>query len=149
MSRTFSKVFGLAGLRLGYAIAHPDVVENLRFFGNGGGLGSVNADAGVAALEDHAFIRRVVRTTNRVKDYFYGELDRLGLDYVPSHSSFVMVNAGVDGARLQERMAESNVLLSRLGMNGNPRLDNFVRFSMGTPEEVEVAVSVFEQELTR
>ena len=52
-----------------------------------------------------------------------------------------------DGKALQERMAARNVLLSRLGMDGNPRLENYIRFSMGTPEEVQVAVAALRAEL--
>lgn len=147
VTRTFSKVYGLAGLRIGYAVANADTIEHLRFFGNGGGIGSVNCYAAIAALEDQSFVRRVRRTTNDVKDYFYAELDRLDLSYTPSHSSFVLVDAGRDGKELQQRMAARNVLLSRLGMDGNPRLTNFIRFSMGTPEEVQVAVAALRAEL--
>ena len=147
VSRTFSKVYGLAGLRVGYAVANADTIDHLRFFGNDGGIGSVNCYAAIAALDDQAFVRRVHRTTNDVKDYFYSELDRLGLGYTPSHSSFVLVHAGRDGAVLMRRMADRNILLSRLGMDGNPRLKNFVRFSMGTPEEVQVAVAALRAEL--
>ena len=147
VTRTFSKVYGLAGLRVGYAVAHPDVVDQLRFFGNGGGMSSTSCYAAMAALEDQAFVRRVIRTTNDVKDYFYAELDRLDLGYTPSHSSFVLVDAGRDGRELVERMARRNIMLSRLGMDGNPTLTNFVRFSMGTPEEVQVAVTALRAEL--
>ncbi len=147
VSRTFSKIFGLAGLRVGYAVANKAMIDELRFFGNSGGIGSVNCYAAIAALDDHAFVRHVRRMTNSVKDRFYGELDALGLEYVPSHSSFVLVNAGVDGEALYERMAARNVMLSRLGMDGNPKLTNFIRFSMGTPEEVEVATGVLKEEL--
>ena len=147
VSRTFSKIFGLAGLRVGYAVADAELIDTLRFFGNGGGIGSVNCYAAAAALDDHAFVRRVRRTTNQVKDYFYAELDKLGLSYTPSHSSFVLVNAGQDGAALQRSMEKRKILLSRLGMDGNRRLDNHIRFSMGTPEEVQVAVAAFKEEL--
>ena len=147
VSRTFSKIYGLAGLRIGYAIAAKEIADELRFFGNAGGIGSINASAAIAALEDRAFVRRVLRMTNQVKDFFYAELDRLGLEYVPSHSSFVLVNAGQDGAALARRMAERNIMLSRLGMNGNDRMTNYVRFSMGTPEELQVTVDALEEEL--
>ena len=147
VTRTFSKIFGLAGLRVGYAVANAELIDTMRFFGNGGGIGSVNCYAAIAALEDQAFVRRVRATTNRVKDYFYAELDRLGLSYVPSHSSFVLVNAERDGAALQKSMAERNILLSRLGMDGNPGMKNHIRFSMGTPEELEVAVAALRDEL--
>ena len=148
VSRTFSKIYGLAGLRIGYAIADKEVVDELRFFGNAGGIGSINASAAIAALDDRAFVRRVRRMTNQVKDFFYAELDRLGLDYVPSHSSFVLVNAGQDGAALARRLADRNIMISRLGMDGNERMTNYVRFSMGTPEELQVTVDALEEELT-
>ena len=80
--------------------------------------------------------------TNEVKDYFYAELEKLGLSYTPSHSSFVFVNAGQDGAELYQRMAARNIKLSRLGMDGNPLLKNYLRFTMGTHDEVQV---IFQQ----
>jgi histidinol-phosphate aminotransferase len=145
VSRTFSKIYGLAGLRLGYAVANKALIDDLRFFGNSGGIGSINCYAGIAALDDRAFVRRVRRMTNQVKDYFYAELDRLGLDYVPSHSSFVLVDAGRDGETLARRLRERRILISRLGMDGLPHMKNFVRFSMGTPEELQVTVDALEE----
>ena len=148
VSRTYSKVYGLAGLRLGYAVANEELIDEMRFFGNSGGIGSVNCYAGIAALEDRAFVRYVLRSTNEVKDFFYGELDRLGLDYIPSHGAFVLVDARQDGAALAARMRERKILLSRLGLAGLPEYRNFLRFSMGTPEELEVTVRVLEEELS-
>lgn len=148
VSRTFSKVYGLAGLRLGYAVAAQPLIDEMRLFGNSEGIGTVNCYAGIAALDDRAFVRRVQRMTNQVKDYFYAELDRLGLDYVPSHAAFVLVDAGTDGAALQRRMAGRRIKLSRLGLDGLPTYRNHVRFSMGTPEELQVTVDALEQELS-
>jgi histidinol-phosphate aminotransferase len=145
--RTMSKVFGLAGLRVGYAIAQPDVVAGLSMFGNSGGVGRMNAKAAIAALGDHSFIRSVLRKTNEGKEYFYNAMDRLGLDHVKSHSSFVLVNVEQDGKALADRMRERNIILSRLGVSGNPRYANYVRFTIGTLEELEVAVSALEKEL--
>ncbi len=147
VTRTFSKIFGLAGLRVGYAVADKALIDELRFFGNSGGIGSINCYAAIAALDDAAFVRRVRRMTNEVKDFFYAELDALGLSYVPSHSSFVLVDAKQDGARLMERMAARKVLLSRLSLEGNPRMKNYVRFTMGTPEEIQVTLDVLKEEL--
>ena len=85
--------------------------------------------------------------TNQVKDYFYAELDRLGLGYVPSHAAFVLVDTGRDAAALQARLAERNIYLSRLGLDGLPDYESFLRFSMGTPEELQVTVDALEAEL--
>ena len=147
VSRTFSKAFGLAGLRVGYAIAHPDVVSRLAMFGNSGGIGRINARAAIAALGDHSFVRMVIKRTNEGKAFFYDAMNRLGLEYIESHSSFVLVNAGQDGKALAERMMKRNVQLSRLGVGTNPDYANYVRFTMGTMEELEVAVNVLEEEL--
>lgn len=146
--RTMSKVFGLAGLRVGYAIAQPDVVSHLAMFGNSGGVGRMNARAAIAALGDHSFIRSVLHKTNEGKAYFYAAMDQLGLDYIESHSSFVLVNVEQDGKALADRMRQQNIILSRLGVTGNPRYDNYVRFTMGTMEELEVAVNALKKELT-
>ena len=146
--RTMSKVFGLAGLRVGYAIAQPDVVSHLAMFGNSGGVGRMNARAAIAALGDHSFIRSVLHKTNEGKAYFYDAMDQLGLDYIESHSSFVLVNVEQDGKALADRMRQQNIILSRLGVTGNPRYDNYVRFTMGTMEELEVAVNALKKELT-
>jgi len=147
VSRTFSKVYGLAGLRLGYAVANKSLIEEMRFFGNSTGIGTVNCYAGIAALDDRAFVRRVLRTTNQVKDYFYDEMRRLGLEFVPSHGAFVLVDTKQDGTELVARMRERNIKLGRLGLYGLHEFRNFVRFSMGTPEELEVTVRVLEEEL--
>jgi len=145
--RTFSKVFGLAGLRVGYAIAQPDVVANLAMFGNSGGVGRINAKAAIAALNDHSFVRSVIRRTNEGKDKFYAEMDKLGLDYAESHSSFVLVNVGEDGIALADRMKNRSVEISRLGLRANPQYKNYVRFTIGTVEEMEVAVNTLKREL--
>ncbi len=147
VSRTFSKIFGLAGLRVGYAIADLDLINRLRVFGNSSGVGRLNSKAATAAMGDHSFVRSVKRRTNAGKEYFYGEMEKLGLEYIPSHSSFVLVDIRQDGAALTRRMRERNVILSRLGVAENPQYSKYVRFSIGTLEELEVALRVFKEEL--
>jgi len=147
VTRTLSKVYGLAGLRVGYATAQQQMIDELRLYGNTQGLSNVACYGAIAALDDHDFVRRVLKSTNEVKDWFYSELDTLGLHYVPSHTSFVLVNVGSDGAELLRRMAARNVMISRLGMATDPRVRNFVRFSMGTPDEMQVTLNILREEL--
>jgi len=147
VTRTFSKVFGLAGMRVGYAVGNIDLMEDLSSFGNSGGIGSINCYAAIAALKDRAFVRRVLRITNEMKEYFYTELESIGLDYIPSHSNFVLVNVGQDGAEVQKKMFTRNIQLSRLGLANNERLENYIRVTMGTPDEMQVAVRVLKEEL--
>lgn len=147
VTRTFSKVFGLAGMRVGYAVGNIDLMEDLSSFGNSGGIGSINCYAAIAALKDRAFVRRVLRVTNEMKEYFYTELESIGLDYIPSHSNFVLANVRQDGAELQKKMFTRNIQLSRLGMATNERLKNYIRVTMGTSDEMQVAVRILKEEL--
>ena len=147
VTRTFSKVFGLAGMRVGYAVGNIDLMEELSSFGNSGGIGSINCYAAIAALKDRAFVRRVLRVTNEMKEYFYTELESIGLDYIPSHSNFVLANVRQDGAELQKKMFTRNIQLSRLGMATNERLKNYIRVTMGTSDEMQVAVRILKEEL--
>ena len=82
-----------------------------------------------------------------MKEYFYTELESIGLDYIPSHSNFVLVNVGQDGAEVQKKMFTRNIQLSRLGLANNERLENYIRVTMGTPDEMQVAVRVLKEEL--
>ena len=109
VTRTFSKMYGMAGLRVGYAVGDPSIMSELRTLGNSLGVGSINCYAAIAALEDDAYVRHVKRLTNASKDYFYQNLENLGLSYIPSHSSFVMVNVNQNGQKLARKLLEKNI----------------------------------------
>lgn len=135
ISRTFSKAYGLAGLRIGYGVAHPDVigiVERVREHFN---TNSVAQAAAEASLDDQEFVRSVVQRNARCRSDLATALRELGLRVGPSHTNFLLVrprDGDGDGAALARACAASGVLIRPLDFNGMP---DAVRVTVGTPEE--------------
>ena len=144
VTRTFSKMYGMAGLRVGYAVGDPLIMSELRKLGNSLGVGSINCYAAIAALKDDAYVRHVKRLTNAAKDYFYQELENLSLSYIPSHSSFVMVNVNQNGRILGQKLLAKNI---KVRAYANKIIENYVRFSIGTLDEMQAMVGVLSEEI--
>jgi histidinol-phosphate aminotransferase len=133
VARTFSKVYGMAGLRLGYGIAHPDSARALRAFAAGPNCNHLALVAGLAALGDPHWIEKSVAANLESRNVAYQVLDELDLDYLPSHTNFVMHRISGDLGLYIRRMAEAGI---RVGRQFPPMLD-FNRCSFGLPEEME------------
>ena len=88
VSRTFSKVYGLAGIRIGYLIARPDIATRIRK-NVMAGTNILAAFAAMASYEDREFYEKCIRKNQEAKDHIYSVLDDIGLRYVPSHTNFV------------------------------------------------------------
>jgi len=132
VSRTFSKVYGLAGLRIGYLIARPDIARRLRdrvvAFTNVLGM-----EAALAALEDQDFYRFSLRKNEEAKTFLYENFDNMGLQYIPSHSNFVFFHTGRNISTLIRDMRDRGVLIGR---PFPPHMD-WCRISTGTMEDME------------
>lgn len=131
VSKTFSKVFGLAGLRIGYLIARPDIASRLK--------NSVMANTNVLAIQaakealrDDEFYKFSIAKAAEAKEMIYHTLDDLGLEYVKSHTNFVFFKTGrhIDG--LIAAMKKENVLIGR----PFPPFYDWARISTGKIEEV-------------
>ncbi|MFQ6059579.1 MAG: histidinol-phosphate transaminase [Anaerolineae bacterium] len=136
--RTFSKVYGLAGLRVGYMLAHEEVidyVERARLPFNVNHLAQV---AALAALGDDEQVRRSVEANEAAKEFFYRELEALGLRYIPTHTNFIAVDVGRPGIEVSKPLLERGFITTPLDGWGVP---NHLRFSFGTPEENEAFVA--------
>jgi len=137
-------MYGLAAMRIGYAVANKSIISNLRASGNSWGLPSINCYAAAAALKDLSFTRQVKRLTDETKDYFYSELDMLGLSYIPSHSSFVLVDIKEDAQAFQKKLMEKNI---RVRAYDNDAIKNYIRVTLGTLDEMQVTVNVIKEVL--
>jgi histidinol-phosphate aminotransferase len=133
VARTFSKVYGMAGMRLGYAIAHPETARTLQAFAAGTNCNHLALVAGLAALGDEEWVGKSVAANLRSRRIAYGALDELGLEYIPSHTNFVMHRITGDLQQYIDRMAEAGI---RVGRPFPPML-GFNRCSFGLPEEME------------
>jgi histidinol-phosphate aminotransferase len=139
---TFSKVYGLAGLRVGYILADEkviDYVERTRPTFNVNRLAQV---AALAALDDDEHVRRSVEASEAAKAFFYRELTVLGLRYIPTHTNFIAFDAGRPGAEVSGPLLERGFITTALEGWGVP---NHVRFSFGTPEENEAFVAALRE----
>jgi len=129
--RTFSKLFGLAGLRVGYAVAPPLVVDMLarvRQPFNVNGLAQVGA---LAALDDTAHVERTLATNREGLAYLEDALVRLGLEFVPSQANFLLVRVG-RGVDVYDALLRRGVITRPMDAYGFPE---HLRVTVGLPEE--------------
>jgi histidinol-phosphate aminotransferase len=144
--RTFSKIFGLAGVRVGYAIAHPDVNEKMSKYHYDNGISLYGKVAAEAALTDYSHQRNSRRLAIEMKAYFAEQFADMGLEYVPSESSFMMVNLNRDARPVGRALAERKISVAdaerRWDMKG------WMRVSVGTREESEAFVTALREILT-
>jgi histidinol-phosphate aminotransferase len=131
--RTFSKIHGMAGVRLGYAVCHPRTAPSLRAFALATGPNHLANVAGLAALDDEEFPRRTLEVNRAALDLVQGVLEELGLPYLESHTNFVMHGVNGDVEAYRERMAAAGVLVGR----AFPPLLDHNRVSLGTPDQMD------------
>jgi histidinol-phosphate aminotransferase len=109
--RTFSKVHGLAGLRVGYGFMPAELNDVVHRVRNPFNVNSLAQAAALAALDDEDNVRRVVERTRSGKEYLYKELDGLGLKYAPSEANFILVDTGLDSRKVFEELLKKGVIV--------------------------------------
>lgn len=131
VSRTLSKVYGLAGIRLGYLIARPELAKKLndRVVAN---TNIMAIEAGKAALADADFYKFSLQKTEEAKAMMIATLDELKLPYLTSHANFVFFQSGKDVTELGKLMAQKGFIVGR----PFPPLNDWCRVSTGTIEEI-------------
>jgi histidinol-phosphate aminotransferase len=135
VSRTFSKAYGLAGLRVGFAIAQPAVTDLMNRIRQPFNVNSLAQAAAIAALGDKEFLARGAQNNAQGYRQLTAAFDELGLEYVPSHGNFVLVRVGSDdgaGARVNLALLRQGVIVRPVGNYGLPQ---WLRISIGLPQE--------------
>lgn len=132
--RTFSKIYGLAGLRIGYGIAPPPMVELLDRARAPFNVNALAQRAALAALDDQHHIASSRKVNELGKAYLSSELARLGLQSPPSAANFLLVDLKRDGRAVAEALLRLGVIVRPLG---GPCLQTHIRVSIGTPPENE------------
>ena len=133
VARTFSKIYGMAGLRIGYGIAQPEMTELLNRLRLTFNVGTLAMTAALAALDDDDFVRRSRAANDEGMASLTAAFDRLGLPYVPSKGNFVMVEVG-DAAAINRALLERGVIVRPVGNYGLP---HWLRITVGLPAENE------------
>jgi histidinol-phosphate aminotransferase len=135
VSRTFSKAYGLAGLRVGFAIAQPHVTDLMNRIRQPFNVNSIAQAAAIAALNDKEFLEKGAKNNAAGYKQLTAAFDEMGLEYVPSHGNFVLVRVGDDdgaGARVNVALLKQGVIVRPVGAYGLPQ---WLRISIGLPEE--------------
>ncbi len=131
LTRTFSKIYGLAGLRLGYGIGAPEVVSVLEKVRQPFNINLVAQAGAMAALDDSEHTEKTRRNNSAEMRWFEQQLGDLSLVWVPSRANFLLVKVG-EGGRVFDRMQRDGVIVRPMGGYGLPE---WVRISIGLPEE--------------
>ena len=143
--RSFSKAYGLAGLRLGYAIAAPELVTYMERIRQPFNVNLLAQVAGLAALEDKDFLKKTRRMILEGKDFIYQELSRMGLGYVLSVANFILVDVGRDSQEVFKSCLKFGVIVREMSQYG---LANFIRVTIGTQKENQRFLRVLNKVLT-
>jgi histidinol-phosphate aminotransferase len=131
ITRTFSKIHGLAGLRVGYAVASSEVADLLNRVRQPFNVNNLAIAAACAALDDHLFIAESYELNRRGMEQIVAGLKRLGLEHIPSHGNFVTF-AVSDGAAVNQKLLRQGVIVRPIGGYGLP---NHLRVTIGRETE--------------
>ena len=144
--RTFSKAFGLAGVRLGYGFGHENFISNLMKIKLAFEPSSIAISAGVAAMEDTDFLEKTLRLNRIGKSFFYQLFDELGIRYLPSHANFVTIvlDSEKTVTNLYDKLLRKGVIVRPLRAFGLP---NCIRVSTGLEDENEFFAKALKQVL--
>jgi histidinol-phosphate aminotransferase len=142
--RTFSKIHGMAGVRLGYAIAAEEVCTLLHKIKEPFGVNRLAIVAGPASLADGERLAWCAEQNRLGRDYLSGEFARLGLESVPSQANFVLVDVRQDAEDLFERLLRRGIIVRSAAGWG---LETFLRVTVGRPEQNERFIRALEEEL--
>ncbi|MBO9565249.1 MAG: aminotransferase class I/II-fold pyridoxal phosphate-dependent enzyme [Niastella sp.] len=146
IAKTFSKIHGMAGARVGYALAHPDLIKQLTELQpwTDAGPSAVSVAGALASLEDLAFLDASKKDNAAVRDYTFNALKAAGLPVIPSHTNFLYYSLQKDKGGFLKTLADNNIRVGRVvEENGK-----WARVSIGTRNEMELYVSVLNKTFT-
>ena len=144
LMRTFSKIFGLAGLRLGYGIAHPELIGALEKVRQPFNINAIAQAGALAALDDTEHLLRTRANNFDGLKFFEQAFHDLKRKYIPSAANFILVHVG-DGARVFQEMQKRKVITRPMAGYGLPE---WIRISIGTPVENRRCLTALQQALT-
>ena len=139
VAKTFSKIYGLAGARIGYVIAHPDTIKKLARFQPwpDANISAVTVAAASAALKDQAFVKDCKEKIAQSRELCYKTFKELSLEYIPSHTNFILFNIGKIGPDFSQKMQANNIFVQYRDHFGG----KWCRVSMGTIDEMKTFCS--------
>jgi histidinol-phosphate aminotransferase len=140
--RTFSKLYGLAGFRVGYCVAKESFLEALRKVSPPFSVNKCAQIGATAALDDEEHVKKTLEMNEAGKNFLYKGLQKMSVDYIPSETNFVTIDAKTDAQKICEDLQKRGVIVRPLTMYGKP---NFFRVTIGTPGQNQKFIEVFQK----
>lgn len=134
LTRTFSKIYGMAGMRIGYGIAAPETASKIDNFATSFNLSAAGVAAAMASLEDKDFFQQSLASNQMAKDILTNTLNKLELPFIQSNTNFVLHRINSDLANYSRRMKQNSVRVGRRMTKD----DGWNRLSIGQPDEMRV-----------
>ena len=130
--KTFSKIYGLAGLRIGYGLTTEEIADAVKRVSEPFNVNSLGQIAALAALDDHRHVENSLQMNSRGGDYFYDALSEMGLQYVPTQSNFILIDVKQDCQEVSKRMQLNGVIIRPCASFG---YHTHIRVTIGTEEQ--------------
>ncbi|MCL4155279.1 UNVERIFIED_CONTAM: hypothetical protein GTU68_006651, partial [Idotea baltica] len=144
--RTFSKAYGLAGIRIGYGIAnHKDVIEHMHRVRMPFNVNTIAQIAAASALNDSSHMNHCCKVAARDREVVFQALSKMGLKIAPSTTNFLFVNTNHSANQIAEALQSRGVIVKPWS---SPGYDTFIRISIGTPAEIEYFLASIEDVLS-
>ena len=132
VARTFSKMYGLAGLRIGYGIGQESLVDLLNRVREPFNVNSLAQVAALACLNDQAYYGKIAKKLEKERIYLYGSLKRMKAKYLESATNFILIDVQKDGSQVSKALLKKGVIVRDMAFWG---LKNFIRVTIGKTEE--------------
>lgn len=143
--RTFSKIYGLASLRIGYGVGQPEIIQLINRVREPFNTTRIAQAAGKAAIADGEFIADCRAKNRSGIEYLYEQFNQLGLSYFPAHGNFILVDVQASAVNLFQELLQLGVIV-RAGFSKYP---NYIRVSVGTAEQNEKFIVALKQVLNK
>jgi histidinol-phosphate aminotransferase len=141
VARTFSKIYGMAGMRLGYSIATPEATQAMRASKLWSSNNTAVMTAAMVSLSDPDHVADQKQKITGTRKWLCTELEKDGRTYIPSQANFVMIHVGTDVTPIIKAFGQREILVGRKFTT----MENWLRVSMGTPEEMQKFVAALRE----
>jgi histidinol-phosphate aminotransferase len=137
VTRTFSKMYGLAGLRVGYGIGDPRIIDILNRLREPFNINSLAQVAAAAALQDQKYYRGIATAVEKERKFLYGQFEKLGLRYEESFTNFILVRVERDSSAVAQGLLRKGVIIRDMNVWG---LKNYIRVTIGSSKENKLLI---------
>lgn len=142
--RTFSKIYGLAALRVGYALTLPEIAQVVEMITEPFNVNMLAQVAALAAIDDTHHVQSSRDANSAGKKYLYNELEKMGVYYVPTEANFIFLDTGKNSQEVFKAMLQMGIIIRTGDIFGHP---NFIRVTIGTQVENERFIKALQQVL--